>query len=123
MYKNFPYNKGFRGLIVYQRMRELVVLVYGLTKKLPKDEQFGLISQTRRAVISVLSNFVEGYLKSSRKEKLVYLERAETSLLELEAQIEACLVLEYLIESDYEIFDKKKAEVGYLLHRYNLKLH
>jgi four helix bundle protein len=103
-------------------MQELVVLVYELTKNLPADEKYGLTSQMRRAVVSVLSNFVEDYLKSSKKEKLVYLERSGTSLLELDAQAEVCLVLTYFAEEDFRAFANKRAEVGYLLHRYKGKI-
>ena len=49
----------------------------------------------KRAIVSVLSNFVEGYLKKSKKEKIRFMEISETSLLELEAQGEICLILEY----------------------------
>ena len=115
-------SRGFRNLIVWKRMQELVALVYKLCKSLPEDEKYGLISQMKRAAVSVLSNFVEGYLKSSKKEKLLYLERSATSLLELEAQVEVCLVLGYLNESDSQIFSQKKPEVGYLLHRYKSKI-
>lgn len=115
-------NKGFRNLIVWQRMQELVILVYKLTKKFPKDEQFGLTSQMRRAAVSVISNFTEGYLKRSVKEKLLYIERSFTSLQELEAQAEVSLALDYLTTDEYETFDKKRGEVGYLLHQYRSKL-
>src|SRR3989338_7805336 len=103
--ENFRDNRGFRNLIVWKRMMELVVLVYKLTKDFPTDEKFGLVSQMRRAVVSVLSNFVEGYLKSSKREKFVYLERSETSLLEMDAQAEVCLALTYFSSQNYQSFD------------------
>lgn len=109
---------GYQQLLVYQRILELVVLVYRLTKKLPSDEKFGLVTQMRRAVVSVLSTFVEGYLKSSQQEKRHYLEMATTSLLELEAQSQVCHLLRYWTNLDHQAFMKKKNEVGYLLHRY-----
>ena len=103
-------------------MQELVILVYSLTKKFPDAERFGLTSQMQRAAVSVLSNFVEGYLKRSTKEKLLYLERSQTSLMELEAQGEVVLLLKYIDEVMYEKFDNKRAEVGYLLHQYASKI-
>jgi four helix bundle protein len=115
-------NKGYHNLIVWQRMKELLLLAYQLTKQLPSNEAFGLISQMRRASVSVISNFVEGYLKNSSKEKSHFLEISETSLLELESQGEICLILKYWSETDYELFDNKRAEVGYLLHQYRLKI-
>lgn len=73
-------------------------------------------------MVSVLSNFVEGYLKKSTKEKLHFMEIAETSLLELEAQSEICQILEYWGEEEYQLFDKKRSEVGYFLHQYISKI-
>lgn len=104
-------------------MQELVVIVYELANKLPEDEKYGLISQMKRAAVSVLSNFVEGYLKSSKKEKLVYMERSKTSLLEVDAQIEVCLVLGFLTEKKVGEFLRKRDEVSYLLYRYQAKIY
>lgn len=114
--------KGYHKLLLWQRIVELIKLVYFLTEKLPKAEDFGLKSQMRRAVVSVVSNFVEGYLKTSRKHKLSFLEIAKTSLLELEAQAEVCRILNYWLEKDYQLFEQKRGEVGFLLFRYSSKL-
>lgn len=116
-------SRGFRKLIVWKRMQELVVLVYKLANKLPREEKYGLISQMKRAIVSVLSNFVEGYLKSSKKEKLVYMERSKTSLLEVDAQIEVCLVLGFLTQENVGEFMHKRDEVSYLLYRYQAKIY
>lgn len=110
--------RGYRKLIVWKRMQELVVLIYRLTETFPKSETFGLQGQMRRAAVSVISNFIEGYLKRSKKEKLQFLERSETSLLELIAQAEVCLMVGYFIEENYQLIEDKKREVGYLLYRY-----
>ncbi len=110
--------KSYHKLILWQRFKELLKLTYELTDKLPRSEEYGLKSQMRRANVSVISNFVEGYMKRSIKEKQHYLEISETSLLELEAQSEICLMLNYWKNPDYESFDSKRGEVGYLLFRY-----
>jgi four helix bundle protein len=114
--------KSYHKLIIWQKYKELLVLTYKLTVKLPKSEDFGLKSQMRRAVVSVLSTFVEGYLKSSKKEKLHYLEMSETSLLELEAQSEICLMLSYWTLTEYKLFDKKRSEASYFLYKYKSKI-
>ena len=62
-------------------------------------------------------------MKSSKKEKRVYMERAETSLLELDAQMEVCMVLNYITGHDFQLFELKKSEVGYLLYRYKSKIY
>lgn len=114
--------KSYHNLIVWQRMRELLILTYKFVKDLPKIEDFGLRSQMQRAIVSVISNFVEGYLKSSGKEKYHYLEISETSLMELEAQGEICLILNYWSEEKYQEFNKKRGEIGFLLHQYKSKV-
>lgn len=115
-------DKGYHKLILWQKLKELLVLTYKLTTKLPKSEEFGLIPQMRRAIVSVISNFVEGYLKSSKKDKNRFLEIAETSLMELEGQSEVCLILGYWSNKDYELFDNKRGATGYFLYRYKQSL-
>ena len=114
--------KSYHKLIVWQKLRELLLLTYKLTEKLPKSEYFGLVNQMRRAIVSAISNFVEGYLKRSVKDKNRFMEISETSLLELEAQSEICFILDYWNEEDYKNFDKKRAEASYFLYRYKSKL-
>lgn len=115
--------KGYHKLLVWQKIRELLICTYKLTEKLPKSEEFGLKSQMRRAVVSVLSNFVEGYLKRSTKEKSHFMEIAETSLLELEAQAEVCQILMYWNETDYKNFEKVRGFAAYFLFRYKSKIN
>lgn len=60
---------SFEDLLAWQRGKDLGVLVYTLTKQFPKDEQFGLISQMRRAAVSVTSNIAEGFGRVQPKDK------------------------------------------------------
>src|SRR5688500_16271662 len=103
--------KSYHKLILWQRLQELLKLTYKSTEKLPKAEQFGLIPQMRRAMVSVISNFVEGYLKRSIKDKNRFLEISASSLMELEGQSEVCLILNYWTEKEYTQFDSKRGEV------------
>lgn len=109
--------KGYHKLIVWQKFQKLLICTYKLTDKIPKTEEFGLKSQMRRAIVSVLSNFVEDYLKKSIKEKLHFMETSETSLFELEAQSEICNLLQYWTETDFEEFEQLRREAGYFLFR------
>ena len=111
-------SKGYQKLIVWQRAKELVVLVYKLTSKFPKSEMFGLRSQMTIAAVSVVSNIAEGYSRKSTKDKKRFLEMAIGSLFELESDIVISRELEFITLDDYEILDKKKGEVGYLLNKY-----
>lgn len=110
--------KSYHKLILWQKLKELLIFTYKLTDKLPKSEEFGLKAQMRRAVVSAISNFVEGYLKRSRKEKLHFMEIAETSLMELEAQGEICMILGYWSQNEYEEFDKKRSMASYFIYKY-----
>lgn len=87
--------KGYHKLIVWQRARELVTLIYQLTESFPKAEEFGLKGQIRRAAVSVVLNIVEGYRRSTTKDYLHFLNTANGSLSELEAALEICLDLKF----------------------------
>ncbi|MBI2327671.1 four helix bundle protein [Candidatus Curtissbacteria bacterium] len=115
---NVKYSKGYQGLIVWQRAKELVVLVYKITEKFPKSEEFGLKSQMRRAAVSVLSQIAEGYSRRSIKDKKHFIEISIGSLFEVESDTEVSKDLGFISENDYEILVKKKGEVGYLMDRY-----
>lgn len=114
--------RGYKKLIVWQEAKVLVVLIYRLTEDFPKSEEFGLKSQMRRAVISVMSNIAEGWLRRSKKDKLRYLEISEGSLLELESQAEVCFEVGYWSEKEKETFDKQAGRAGYLLFKYKRKI-
>ena len=53
--------KSFKDLIVWQKSRDLAVVIYKLTESFPKSELYGLTTQMRRAVISISSNIAESY--------------------------------------------------------------
>jgi four helix bundle protein len=108
--------KGYHKLLVWQRARELVLLVYKHTENFPKSEEFGLKSQSRRSSVSVVLTIVEGHRKRSRKEFLHYLDMGFSSLAELEAALELSLDLNFLSEQAYEELELKRAEVAYLLN-------
>ena len=79
--------KSYRDLRVWQSAMELVVDVYRLTGKFPKNEDYGLTSQVRRAAVSVPSNIAEGHARVSGKEFHRFLLIALGSLAELETQL------------------------------------
>jgi four helix bundle protein len=113
---------GYRKLIVWQEAKSLVVLVYKLTSKFPKSEEFGLKSQMRRAAVSVMSQIAEGWLRRTINGKLYYLEIAEGSLLELESHGEVAKEIGYWGVEDYKLFDEIRAKVSYLLYKYKTKI-
>jgi four helix bundle protein len=85
-----------KNLDVYNIALQLVKEVYKITKAFPKEEQFVLISQLRRAAVSVCSNLTEGSARSSKLEKKRFYETSRNSLVEIDTQFEISLTLEYL---------------------------
>ena len=85
-----------KSLKVYQFSIELVKEIYQHTKTYPKEEQFVLVSQLRRAAISVCSNLAEGSARKSKAEKKRFYEISRSSLVEVDTQIEISPILEYL---------------------------
>ena len=93
--------KGYRDLIVWQRAIDLVVAVYKITDLFPKEEMYGLVSQMRRAAISISSNIAEGRGRGTRKDFRAFLRNAFGSGSELETQIELAKRLQFIpIEYD-----------------------
>ena len=58
--------QSYRDLVAWQKGMELVREIYRISRDFPKDEIFGLVSQIRRAVVSIPSNIAEGHQKLSR---------------------------------------------------------
>jgi four helix bundle protein len=89
-------NLAHKKLEVYSISLKLVTEVYRLTKSFPKEEQYVLVTQLRRAVISICSNIAEGSSRSSKLEKKRFYEIARSSLVEIDTQLEASLLLNHL---------------------------
>jgi len=77
----------FRNLEIWQEAHSLTLKIYRLTSKLPTSEQFGLISQSRRAAVSTESNIVEGDSRYSKKDKIQFFIIARGSIAELKTQL------------------------------------
>ena len=108
--------RRFEDLIVWQKAHALVLAMYGLTKSFPADERFGLISQIRRAVVSVPANIAEGFRRSKRPDKARFLNVAQGSLEEVRYYLILSRDLGYL--PDGEQIASQIKEVGRLLEGY-----
>jgi four helix bundle protein len=91
----------YRQLDVYKKAEELILLVYKVTKGFPKVELFGLVSQMRRAAVSALANFVEGYGRKGVGEKIQFCFMSVGSLNELELYIDISYKLGYLDKEEH----------------------
>ncbi|MDO8558240.1 MAG: four helix bundle protein [bacterium] len=91
-----------KTLIVWQKAYELALMVYKTTSTFPKEEQFSLISQMRRAALSVPANISEGYIRMTRKDQLHFYNIALGSLTELECYIEFSKDIGYTDQVNYQ---------------------
>ena len=92
----------FRDLHAWQEGHVLVLMVYTITKKFPKEELFALVSQMRRAGISITSNIAEGFSRQSYKEKIQFYSMALGSLTELQSQMLIAKDIQYISLEEYE---------------------
>lgn len=100
---------NFRELEVWKKAIHLSTLFYQYSKDFPKEELFGLTSQSRRSVVSIPSNIAEGAGRESNKQFSQFLSIALASSFEFETQILIARNLEYLSEEYYElIFNELK---------------
>ena len=105
-----------KNLIVWQQAMELVKDTYAFTKQLPKEEQFILVAQMRRAAISVPSNIAEGSARSTDREKANFYVIARGSLSELDTQVELCHSLKFVDGQDKDHLQERMDRVGALLN-------
>jgi len=98
-----------------RQMDEYVHLVYALTKKFPKEELYGVISQLRRASLSVILNYVEGYARGRNKVHKNFLEISYGSLKESKYLLHFALVERFLSKGDYKKAVKLAEDIGAML--------
>jgi four helix bundle protein len=94
---------SYRELKVWQLGMEIAKDVYLLSKQYPKDEIYGLTSQTRRAAVSIPANIAEGHERDSTKEFLHHVFYAQGSLAELETHLLLSIERGYSTSSTIEI--------------------
>jgi four helix bundle protein len=107
--------QSYRELIAYQKAYQLALDIYKTTKKFPKDELFGIVSQMRRSAVSVPCNIAEGYCRNHRKEYVQFLNIAFGSCGELETLLSLSKDLGYLALNDFNTFDEQLKDVSRLL--------
>jgi len=89
-------NKPHKKLDLWKKAVDLVQQIYALTKTFPKNEDYSLTNQMRRAAISVPSNIAEGAARQTKKEFIQFLHMSQGSLSELDTHLEIAIRLGYL---------------------------
>ena len=100
---------SFEKLEVWKCSVDLTKSIYELTNLFPENEKFGLISQLRRASISIASNLAEGTSRNTNKDKAHFTTMAYSSLMEVLNQLILSKELNFISEENY---DKLRVEIG-----------
>lgn len=106
---------SYKNLEAYKESKTLVKQVYTLLKQFPREEQYALCDQLRRAVISVPSNIAEGSGRTSAKDQAHFFEMAFGSLMEVDCQIDIAHDLSYVSSEEHEDVSKQISQVAALL--------
>ncbi|MGE0089306.1 MAG: four helix bundle protein [Bacteroidales bacterium] len=107
---------NFKELIVWQKARKLVKNIYIILKDFPDHEKFGIISQIRRASISIPANIAEGAGRNTDNDFGRFLDIANGSSFELETLLILSVDLDYLSESSYLIILNEIEEIQKMIY-------
>ena len=106
---------NYKNLEVYKESKALVVVIYGMIKQFPNEEQYALCNQLRRAVISIPSNIAEGSGRTSAKDQAHFFEMAYGSLMEISCQIDIAFDLGYISQDELNQVEEKVGTIPALL--------
>jgi len=107
--------KSFRELNSWKEGHSLVLEIYKATKTFPKEEMFCLISQMRRAAVSITSNIAEGFSRQSYKEKLQFYSISHGSVTEIQNQLLIARDIGYLTQDDFILVANQSVVVHKLI--------
>lgn len=95
---------NYKNLEAWKKTMDLVKSVYLLCKKYPKEELYGLISQTKRSAVSIPTNIAEGCGRRTDKDTIQFLYISRGSLYELETLLNIAVMVEIINEAEFNIF-------------------
>ena len=94
--------KSFEDLVVWKKAHDVVLIIYKLLEKFPKEEKYRIIDQLVRAVVSIPTNISEGFGRYTNKDYIHFLIIASGSLSEVETQIIISQALNFVNEMEFE---------------------
>lgn len=109
-------------LEIWQLAMELISIIYKITKKFPEEEKFGLTSQGNHAVVSVALDIAEGSGRHSKKDFSNFLNRAITSLQEVDTVLKVAIKLNYIEKNDYNLANSTIEKLYFKLIAFNKSL-
>jgi four helix bundle protein len=107
--------KDYRKLVVWEKAHKLTLSIYNITRAFPKEEQYGLVSQIRRAAASTPTNIAEGCGKNTQTDFARYLQHAFGSMQEVQYLSFLSFELKYLDRENYIILENSISEVKAML--------
>lgn len=116
MERNTEKIKSFTDLHAWQSGHTVVLYIYRTTKNFPKEEQFGLTNQIRRASVSITSNIAEGFSRTSFKEKVQFYAIALGSLTEVQNQLLIARDVQYLAQEEFATISSETITASKLIN-------
>ena len=104
-----------KKLIAWQKAVELLSPLYSLCSKLPPEEKYNLVSQMKRAGLSISNNLAEGCARKSKIEKNRFFEIARSSVVEIDNCLTACIAIKYFANDDIKEVDERNIELFKLI--------
>jgi four helix bundle protein len=114
--------RDYKDLHVWQKGMQLAKEIYLLTGKFPSEEKFGLVSQMRRAAVSIPSNIAEGQARNTTGEFVQFISHAEGSAAEVDTQLRLSIELGYYSTNDLESVFRLLTDVQKMLKRLRYSL-
>ena len=108
--------RSYKDLKAWRMACDLAEDVFKETKQYPRDELYGLTSQTRRAAVSVAANIAEGAGRSGPQEYAHFVSIAAGSLAELRTLLELAARFDYVPRPTVDALDARADEIARMLH-------
>ncbi|MEC9491667.1 MAG: four helix bundle protein [Flexistipes sp.] len=108
----FPFEK----LEVWKLSKAFATKIYKNTENFPNEEKFGLVSQLRRAAVSVASNLAEGSSRKSKKDQAHFSQIAYSSLMEVLCQLEIARDIGYISKNDLQDLRSDASKIAYMIN-------